>query len=161
MVDVWLTFNNNNWRPTSTVLFSPVLNGTVLNQWREVRLLSNQQPWLATDSKLLIGQQPLHKKMQHRISKHRSKWCSDSSCCFFVELNRDICCQCRCSLILFIFEGDFICLSCWQGDAYNAICLCHLSSPAYISCLTYMEGTRVMVIKVARTHEEETLAKEL
>lgn len=44
MVDVQVTFNNNDLQPTSTAPFAPVLNGTVFNQPREVRPLSDQQP---------------------------------------------------------------------------------------------------------------------
>lgn len=44
MVDVRVTFNNNGLQPTFTVPFTQFLNGTVFNQWREVRPLSDQQP---------------------------------------------------------------------------------------------------------------------
>lgn len=79
--------------------------------------------------------------MEHWIREHRnlsfhrafSCCCSDTGYCLylslFAELDWAIQCQCWCSLIPLIIEGEFICLLCWQVNGCSAICLhCSLAS---------------------------------
>lgn len=179
VVDVQVTFNGNGLQSTSAVPFFLVLNGTVFNQWREVRPLSHRQPWQPVESERVNGRLAAHKWMQQGVSQHGDHCIHKRFlllvylllfqfqyilCVCVCVLDCAIHRQCKCSLIPLILEGEFIRLQCWQVNEYSAVCLCF--GRASVRLYTFhawliWEGTRGAVIEVARPRAEEVLIEEL